>query len=96
MAAADVAAGVGRVAAGAPVNGIVEIGGPERFLFDEPVRRVLAVMNDPRDVVTDDNARYFGIPVGEYMLVPADGAARGEIWLDDWLSQLAAAKTAAA
>jgi uncharacterized protein YbjT (DUF2867 family) len=96
MAAEDVASGVCRVAAGAPVNGIVEIGGPERFRFDEPVRRVLAALNDPREVVTDPGARYFGIPVGEYTLVPGDGAVRGEIWLDDWLSQSAAAKTAVA
>ena len=96
MAADDVAAGVGRVAAGAPVNGIVEIGGPERFRFDEPVRRVLAALNDSREVVTDPSARYFGIPVGEDTLVPGDGAQRGVIWLDDWLSQTAAAQTAAA
>jgi uncharacterized protein YbjT (DUF2867 family) len=96
MAADDVAAAVGRAAAGDPVNGIVEIGGPERFKFDEPVRRVLAVTNDRREVVSDSAARYFGISVGENTLVPQDGAVRGEIWLDDWLSQSAAAKTAAA
>ena len=96
MAADDVAAAVGRTAAGEPVNGIVEIGGPERFKFDEPVRRVLAVTKDPREVVRDADARYFGIPVDEYTLVPRDGAARGEIWLDDWLTQSADAKTAAA
>jgi uncharacterized protein YbjT (DUF2867 family) len=96
MAADDVAAGVGHVAVNAPVNGIVEIGGPERFLFDEPVRRVLAAMGDPREVVTDSDARYYGITVGDRTLVPADGATRGEIWLDDWLRQSAATKTAAA
>ena len=96
MAADDVAAAVGRTAAGDPVNGIVEIGGPERFKFDEPVRRVLAASKDPREVVSDSNARYFGIPVDQYTLVPRDGAPRGEIWLDDWLTQSAAAKTAAA
>jgi uncharacterized protein YbjT (DUF2867 family) len=96
MAADDVAAAVGRTAAGEPLNGIVEIGGPERFKFDEPVRRVLAVTKDPREVVSDSEARYFGIPVDEYTLVPRDGAARGEIWLDDWLTQSADAKTAAA
>jgi len=94
MAAVDVAAGVARVAAGAPVNGIVEIGGPERFRFDEPIRRVLAALNDPREVVTDTAARYFGIPVGDHTLVPGDGAARGEIWLDDWLSEITAATAA--
>ena len=87
MAADDVASGVGRVAVGAPVNGTVEIGGPEQFRFDEPVRRVLAAANDPRDVVTDANAGYFGITVTERTLVPGDGARLGEIRLDDWLRE---------
>jgi uncharacterized protein YbjT (DUF2867 family) len=90
MAADDVAAGVARVAAGAPVNGVVEIGGPERFQFDEPVRRVLAATNDPREVVIDSSASYYGIPVGETTLLPGAGAALGQIRLDDWLRQSAA------
>jgi uncharacterized protein YbjT (DUF2867 family) len=96
MAADDVVTAVGRVALGAPVNGIVEIGGPEQFRFDEVIRRVLAAANDPREVVTDPNAGYFGIAVGERTLVPGDGASLGEIRLDDWLRQSAAAKSAAA
>ena len=91
MAADDIASAVGRTAADKPVNGVVEIGGPERFRFDEPVRRLLAALNDPREVVTDADARYFGIPVGQDTLVPEDGAARGETWFDEWLSQIAAA-----
>jgi len=87
MAADDVASGVGRVAAGAPVNGIVEIGGPERLRFDEVMRRALAAQNDLREVVADPGAGYFGITVGERTLVPADGAMLGEIRLDDWLRQ---------
>jgi uncharacterized protein YbjT (DUF2867 family) len=96
MAADDVASGVGRVAAGAPVNGIVEIGGPEQFRFEEPVRRVLAAADDPREVVTDANAGYFGITVAERTLVPGDSAILGEIRLDDWLRQAAAAPAKAA
>jgi uncharacterized protein YbjT (DUF2867 family) len=96
MAADDIASAVGRAAAGAPLNGIVEIGGPEKFRFDEPVRRLLAALNDPREVVTDSGARYFGIPVGQDTLVPGDGAARGEVWFDNWLSQTAPAKTVVA
>ena len=96
MAADDVASGVGRVAAGAPVNGIVEIGGPERFRFEEPVRSVLAALNDPREVVTDSSAGYYRIPVGELTLVPGDGARLGETRLDDWLRQTAGMKTAVA
>ena len=93
MAADDVAAGVARVALGGPVN-TVEIGGPEQFRFDEPVRRVLAAANDPRDVVTDANARYYGITVAERTLVPGDGVRLGEIRLDDWLRQSTSVRTA--
>jgi len=91
MAADDVASAVGRYAMGAPVNGIVEVGGPERFRFDEPVRRVLAALKDPREVVSAADARYFGIRVDEDTLVPRDGAARGEIGLDDWIRESVAA-----
>jgi uncharacterized protein YbjT (DUF2867 family) len=90
MAADDVAAGVSRVAVGAPVNGIVEIGGPQQFSFEEPVRRVLAAANDEREIVTDANAGYYGITVAERTLVPDDGAMLGEIPLDDWLRDAAA------
>jgi len=90
MAAHDVAAGVGRVAEGSPVNGVVEIGGPEQFRLEDPVRRVLAAANDPREVVIDDTAGYYGITVGERTLLPGDAARLGEIRLDDWLSQMAA------
>jgi uncharacterized protein YbjT (DUF2867 family) len=91
MAAADVAAAVARTAVGAPVNGIVEVGGPETFAFDDAVRRALAAMNDPRPVIADPAATYYGIAVSERSLVPADGAMVGEIRLDDWLRQSAAA-----
>ena len=95
MAADDVAAAVGRAAVGAPVNAIVEIGGPEQFRFDELVRRVLTAWDDPREVVTDPGAGYFGIAVGERSLVPGNGASLGETRLDDWLRQSAPATTAA-
>jgi uncharacterized protein YbjT (DUF2867 family) len=90
MAADDVAAGVGRVAEGSPVNGVVEIGGPEQFRFEEAVRRVLAAANDPREVVTDDAAGYYGITVSERTLLPGDAARLGETRLDDWLREAAA------
>jgi uncharacterized protein YbjT (DUF2867 family) len=95
MAAEDVASGVARVAAGAPVNGIVEIGGPELFRFEEPVRQVLKAADDPREVVTDANARYYGITVEEQTLVPDDGAVLGEVRLNDWLRETAAVAAAA-
>jgi uncharacterized protein YbjT (DUF2867 family) len=91
MAAEDVASGVSRVAIGAPVNGIVEIGGPERLQFDELIRRALTAGDDPREVVADPAGTYYGIAVSERALVPADGATLGEIRLDDWLRESAAA-----
>ena len=91
MAAADVAEAVGWAAVGAPVNGIIEVGGPETFAFDEAVRQALAAMHDTRRVVADPAATYYGITVGERSLVPADGASVGDIRLEDWLRQSAAA-----
>ena len=91
MAADDVAAAVGQVAVGSPVNGIVEVGGPEQFRFDELMRRVLTTWDDPREVVTDPDAGYYGIAVGDRTLVPADGARLGEVRIDDWLRQSATA-----
>ena len=94
MAADDVAAGVARVAVGASVNGIVEIGGPEQFRFEDVVRRVLAAADDQRQVVADPNAGYFGATVTERTLVPGDRARLGEIRLDDWLSHSGTEKAA--
>ena len=85
MAADDVASGVGRVAVGPPLNGIVEIAGPEQFRLDELIRGVLKERNDPREVITDPNARYFGIAPGERTLLPGDDARLGEIRFGDWL-----------
>jgi uncharacterized protein YbjT (DUF2867 family) len=87
MAADDVAAGVGRVAAGAPVNGVREIGGPEQFRLDELIRRTLAAHGDPRKVVTDEQAGYSGAQVSERTLVPGPDAWLGEITLEKWLAQ---------
>jgi uncharacterized protein YbjT (DUF2867 family) len=87
MAAEDVAGAVDRIAMGPPVNGTVEIGGPEQFRLDELIRRYLAATEDPRQVISDPHARYYGIAVSERMLVPDDGARRGETRFEDWLSQ---------
>jgi uncharacterized protein YbjT (DUF2867 family) len=93
MASEDVAAAVARAAVGAPVNGIVEIGGPEKFRLDELVRQALQARNDPRTVLTDPEAMYFGdYEVDDSTLVPADGAQLGDVHFRDWLQrQLAAA-----
>jgi uncharacterized protein YbjT (DUF2867 family) len=87
IAADDVAAAIGRVAAGAPLNDTIEIGGPEVFRFDELMRHALSLRNDPREVVTDRHAPYFGTELGERSLVPDDSAPRGTIRFDDWLGQ---------
>ena len=95
MAADDVAKAVGRVAVGAAVNGVVEVGGPESFRLDELIRRVLAARTDPRHVVTDHSAGYFGIAVATGTLVPENAASLGEIRLDDWLRTSTAKRAAA-
>jgi uncharacterized protein YbjT (DUF2867 family) len=87
MAADDVASGVGRVAAGAPLNGMVEIAGPEQFRLDELIRGVLTRRNDPREVVTDPQARYFGINPSERALLPGADARLAETRFSDWLDQ---------
>jgi uncharacterized protein YbjT (DUF2867 family) len=91
MAADDVAAAVGRVAIGPPLNRTVEVAGPDQFRLDEIVGRVLKSRNDPREVVADPQARYYGILPGERTLLPDDGALRGATRLEDWLSQPAVA-----
>jgi uncharacterized protein YbjT (DUF2867 family) len=90
MAANDVAALVGKIAVGAPVNGIVEIGGPKQFRIDELVRRRLAALNDPRKVVADPNALYSGAKISERTLVPGNNARLGETTFETWLAQSAA------
>jgi len=84
IAGDDVAQAVGRVALGSPVNGMVEIAGPEQFRLDEFIRDALAFRNDPRDVVADPAARYFGAELGEQTLVPDAGATLGETRFADW------------
>jgi uncharacterized protein YbjT (DUF2867 family) len=93
MAAEDVASAVGRIATGSPLNGTVEIGGPEKFGLDELARQYLAARQDPREVVADPHARYYGVELSERTLVPEDDARLGETRFECWLST--AAKAAA-
>lgn len=86
MAADDVAKAVGKTAVGAPLNGIIETGGPERFRFDEMIRQGLNANKDQREVIADPHARYFGTELSEDSLVPADGAVLAEMRFEDWLS----------
>jgi uncharacterized protein YbjT (DUF2867 family) len=87
MAADDVASGVARVAVGPPANGIVEIAGPEQFRLDDLVRRRLAALKDPREVIADPNAGYSGAKVSERTLVPGNNARLGETRFETWLRQ---------
>jgi uncharacterized protein YbjT (DUF2867 family) len=86
IAAEDVAKNVARTAVGAPLNGIVEIAGPDQFRFDEFVREGLKARKDPREVIADPQAAYFGAVPGERSLIPTNGGARlGEIHFQEWL-----------
>ena len=91
IAADDVAAFVADVALAAPRNGIVEIAGPERAPFDEIIARYLKAIGDPRQVVRDREARYWGGRVEERSLVPLGEARLGRIGLDEWLRRSRAA-----
>ena len=85
IAADDVAAIVAEAALAAPRNGVVEIAGPDRAPFNEIVARYLRAVDDPREVVSDPAARYWGGPVEELSLVPVGAARLGRIGLDEWL-----------
>jgi uncharacterized protein YbjT (DUF2867 family) len=89
MAADDVASALDRIASSSPVNGTIEIGGPEQFRLDELIRRHLAASKDPREVISDAHGRYYGIVVSERTLVPDEGARLGETHFEEWLHQSA-------
>jgi uncharacterized protein YbjT (DUF2867 family) len=86
MAADDVASAVAKVAMGSPLNGTVDVAGPEQFRFDEFISRGLSARKDPREVVADPHAPYFGTKLSERSLVPDDGALLGETRFDEWLN----------
>jgi len=86
-AAEDVATEVTKVAVGAPLNAIVEVGGPEQFRLDDIVRRYLGAREDRRSVIADPNARYYGAKLEERTLVPESNATIGETKFEDWLSR---------
>jgi uncharacterized protein YbjT (DUF2867 family) len=87
MAAEDVASAVGEIAMSSPVKGTVEIAGPEQFRLDELARRDLAARKDPREVISDPHALYYGIEVGEKTLLPGGDARLGATRFQDWLSE---------
>jgi uncharacterized protein YbjT (DUF2867 family) len=83
----DVAAAVVDVALGAPVNGMIEIAGPERIPLNELARRYLRATKDPRQVVADTHARYFGAEINDQSLTPGDNPRLGSIRFEDWLGR---------
>jgi uncharacterized protein YbjT (DUF2867 family) len=89
MAADDVASAVGKVALGQPIRGTIEIGGPEEFRMDDLVRRRLAALKDPREVIADPKALYSGAKVNERTLVPGNNALLGKTRFETWLNQSA-------
>ncbi len=91
IAADDVAAAVCEISLRAPAGGVIEIAGPEEFPFDEFVRQGLTAKGDPRTVVADPKARYFGAELQERSLLPTSAVHIGEIRFRDWLAQPAGA-----
>ena len=89
MAATDVATVVCGIAVGAPLNRIVEVAGPQQFRFNEFIKLGLSARQDPRVVIADPQAHYFGAELGERTLVPGADARLGEIRFEDWLAQSA-------
>src|ERR1700758_1406892 len=94
MASDDVAAAVAEVALGQPVNGIIEIAGPDQIRQDELVRQYLSATGDARQVVTDAKAGYFGIAVNDQSLVPGDNPRLGPTHYEEWLSRTTPQKKA--
>jgi len=84
MAADDVASAIADIAVGAPLNGTIEIAGPDQFRLDELIRERLRAHDDPREVITDPDARYFGIAPSERTLLPEKDARLGSTRLDEW------------
>ena len=95
MAADDIATALARAVLAPPVNGTIEIAGPEAFRLDEFTRERLTTRHDPRAVITDPQARYFGIAPSERTLLPGDGARIYDTRFDEWLRDAAASRPAA-
>ena len=89
IASEDVAAALADIAVEAPLNGTIDLAGPEPIRMDELVRRFLSASHDARQVVTDDRACYFGIQVNDQSLTPGEHPRIGPTRFDDWLRRSA-------
>lgn len=87
VAAEDVAALVAKMATAAPINGMMELAGPERISLDDLVRRYFRAKRDPRRVITDVHARYFGTELNDKSLTPGDNPHIGATSFESWLSR---------
>jgi uncharacterized protein YbjT (DUF2867 family) len=87
MASDDVAKAVSKIAVGAPLNAMVEVGGPEKFRFEVLIGKSLSAHNDRREVIADSHARYFGAELRERSLVAGDDARLGDTRFEDWLKR---------
>jgi uncharacterized protein YbjT (DUF2867 family) len=87
VASDEVAEALDQISLNAPLNGVVEFAGPERFRLDNFIQRGLQAIGDDREIVSDPDARYFGARLTDDMLVPAAGARLGHLRFDDWLGQ---------
>ena len=94
IAADDVATALTGFALGKPLNGTVEIAGPEPIRMDEFARRFLSATRDPRKVTADVHAQYFGTELNDQSLIPGDKARLGPTHFADWLSRFTAQKAA--
>ena len=93
MAAEDAASAVADVTLSPPVNGVVEVAGPQQFHLDDLVRATLRERHDPREVITNPRAPYYGAELHERTLIPATGARLAKTSLDDWLNQSASGRS---
>lgn len=94
IASDDVVSALFEVTTSSPLNGAIEIAGPEAFRFDELIRQRLSSLNDSRAVVADANARYFGTELSERSIVPGETAKLGQTRFEDWLGSAGAAAVA--
>jgi uncharacterized protein YbjT (DUF2867 family) len=85
LALDDLVRVIARTAVDAPLNGRVEVAGPEQYRMDEFFRTALAERNDPRDVITDEHARYFGTELSEHSLVPVGAPVLCDVTYREWL-----------
>jgi len=87
IASDDVVAAMTSITIGLPVNGTIEVAGPEKIRLNDLVQKYLGLKGDKREVIADTHAPYFGVEINDQSLTPADNARLGSIRYDDWIAQ---------